>query len=266
MLKHDPTFISVKPMGREGDWKCDGFSQATGTVYQCYAPEDLKESQSVKKIKEDFDGAKTQWGAKMRAWTFVWSAYHALPPQTVNALQQLKTDNLDIAIGDWSREALWNITSALSLQDRIDLLGPVVTPHDAVETTAAEIQTLLNYLTKRDMPMPAENFDLTELAEKIRKNGLSEYVAALIRTALPIARQVEDYTHRHPDIDHSEVVVGHLIDKYQNLAAADGADPDLIFGGLVNYVANQQMNQPKYICAATGIVAHYFQLCEIFER
>lgn len=266
MRKHDPSFISVKPMGREGDWKCDGFSQATGTVYQCYAPEELTDKKAVDKINEDFEGAKTNWGAKMKAWVFVWSAYTALSAPTVDALQQLKIDNSTLGIDDWSREALWRIIAALPLQDRIVLLGPVVTPDDAVETTAAEIQTLLNYLAKHDMPLPAENLDLTELAEKMRKNGLSEYVSALIRTSLPIARQVEDYTRKHPDIDHSAIVAGQLIGKYKKLAAADGADPDLIFGGLVKYVANQQIDQPRYFCAATGIVAHYFQLCEIFER
>jgi len=266
MQKHDPTFISVKPSGREGDWKCDGFSQASGTVYQCYAPENLKETQTINKIKEDFDGAKTKWGSKMKAWVFVWSADNALSPRIVDTLLQLKTDNSALTIDDWGREALWQITANLSSEDRVDILGVVPSPHAATETSAAEIQTLLNYLAKRDMALPLDNLELTELAEKIKKNKLSEYVSIMIRTALPIAREVETYTRKHPDINHSEIVASHLVDKYKTLTKTTGIDPDMIFGGLVKYVANKQMDQPKYYWAAIGIVTHYFQLCELFER
>jgi hypothetical protein len=42
MLKHDPSFIAVKPAGKIGDWKCDGFSSVSGTVYQCYAPDGIR--------------------------------------------------------------------------------------------------------------------------------------------------------------------------------------------------------------------------------
>jgi len=41
MHKRDRSFISVKPAGRAGGWKCDGYSSANATVYQCYAPEEL---------------------------------------------------------------------------------------------------------------------------------------------------------------------------------------------------------------------------------
>ena len=39
MARVDSTFTPVKPMGASGDWKCDGYSAATKTVYQCYAPD-----------------------------------------------------------------------------------------------------------------------------------------------------------------------------------------------------------------------------------
>jgi len=38
MQKADPGFVMIKPMGKVGDWKADGYSTTTGTVYQCYAP------------------------------------------------------------------------------------------------------------------------------------------------------------------------------------------------------------------------------------
>ena len=63
----------IKPMGKEGDWKADGYSTNTGTIYQCYAPEDMTGAETAKKIVEDFEGARSRWQDKMRRWVFVWS-------------------------------------------------------------------------------------------------------------------------------------------------------------------------------------------------
>ncbi len=56
MQKHDPSFVVVKPTGRAGDWKADGFSVTNATVFQCYAPEELVAAKAAKKLVEDFGG------------------------------------------------------------------------------------------------------------------------------------------------------------------------------------------------------------------
>jgi hypothetical protein len=71
LQKSDASFLTVKPMGREGDWKSDGFSLNTGTVFQCYAPEELTGAEAARKVREDFQGACKCWQEKMLAWTFV---------------------------------------------------------------------------------------------------------------------------------------------------------------------------------------------------
>ncbi len=38
MEKYDGSFIRVIPHGKDGDMKCDGYSQNSATLYQCYAP------------------------------------------------------------------------------------------------------------------------------------------------------------------------------------------------------------------------------------
>ena len=70
MRKSDSSFLTVRPMGRAGDWKADGFSLNSGTVYQCYAPGKMKGAEAAKKIIEDFDGARNHWQEKMLAWVF----------------------------------------------------------------------------------------------------------------------------------------------------------------------------------------------------
>lgn len=125
MQKADKSFLMVKPMGREGDWKADGYSLCNGSIYQCYAPEDMTGAASARKINEDFEGAREHWGEKMRSWVFVWSSERALPPQVVDALAQIRLDNKTVMVEHLGREGLWNIIKELSPLDRQSLLGTV---------------------------------------------------------------------------------------------------------------------------------------------
>lgn len=266
MHKHDSSFIAVKPSGKQGDWKCDGFSSVSGTVYQCYAPEGLTVAKAVGKINADFSGALTYWKEEMVGWIFVWSAHDALPPQVSKALADIRSGSHGVSIDDWSREHLWVIVKALSQDVRVELLGHIPQVGVAPDMTAAEIKTLLTFLTARDLTMDSANFDLTDIAEKLQKNGLSASVRALVTPAVPIARIVQSYLTRHPDPDYSSRAARALVEEYQRLAASGLNDADEVFWKIVQYVASNDLNDPKRFWAALGIVSHYFELCDIFER
>jgi hypothetical protein len=266
MQKSDSSFLMVKPMGREGDWKADGFSLNTGTVFQCYAPEELTGSEAAKKVIEDFAGGRDHWKDKMRAWIFVWSSDRALPPQVVNVLAELKSNHPNVAINHMGREGLWQVVKQLPLVDRITILGPVPDLSAVPATTAAEIQVLMKHLGKQTASLPDDaSFDLTAIADKLARNRLSAAVTNTVRPAMPVARLVREYVTKMPDPSFSEFIAMDLASKYRELSeSAD--DPDVIFGGLVDYVLGEQRVDPKFFWAAAGIVAHYFELCDVFER
>lgn len=266
MQKGDPCFLMVKPMGREGDWKSDGFSLTSGTLFQCYAPEQLTGAEAARKAKEDFYGGRDHWKEKMRAWVFVWSSDRALPPQVVNALAELKVAHPDISIEHMGREGLWQIVRQFPMADRIAILGPVPDLSAVPATTAAEIQVLMKHLGKRTASLPDDpNFDLTAISEKLTRNGLSAAVTNTVRPAMPVARLVREFVTRMPDPGFSEFVAADLASQYRELAEST-SDPDVIFGSLVDYVMGEQRVDPKFFWAAAGIVAHYFELCDVFER
>jgi len=56
--RHRDDFQKVRPYGRKGDLKCDGYLSSAKTVFQCYAPRELKETWTLKKMDEDYPGAK----------------------------------------------------------------------------------------------------------------------------------------------------------------------------------------------------------------
>jgi len=266
MQLSDSSFLPVKPMGSEGDWKSDGYSVSSNTIYQCYAPEELTATRAAKKVKEDFQGAKERWKEKMRQWVFVWSSDKALPPQVVAAIVELKQTNPDIAIDDMDRADLWKIVQSLSTSDRESILGMAPNLNDAPNTSAIEIQVLMKHLGSRNFaPSDSAEFDLTAIVEKLKRNALSDAVTAFVRPAMPVANVVKEYVSSMPDPEFSEAIGADLAEKYNELTAST-SDPDAIFGNLVEYVLGSHHLEPKFFWAAAGIVTHYFELCDIFEH
>jgi hypothetical protein len=262
----DSSFQPVKPMGAAGDWKSDGYSASSRTIYQCYAPEGLTAEKAAKKVKEDFQGAKVLWKEKMRQWVFVWSAESALPPQVVSAIAELKQENPDVVIDDMGRANLWKIVQNLPLSDRESILGVAPDLSDAPITTALEIQILMNHLGSHQLaPTDSAEFDLTAIVEKLKRNGLSETVTAIVRPATPVAKLVRDFVTGMPDPEFSVAIGADLAEKYNQFAASI-TEPDTIFGNLVEYVLGTHRLEPKFFWAAAGIVTHYFELCDVFER
>jgi hypothetical protein len=266
MQKADPSFVMVKPMGKAGDWKADGYSVDTKTVHQCYAPEGMRGPDAARKVEEDFVGAKDRWGERMQRWIFVWSSDRALPPQVVAALANLRASHPMVTIDHMGRAGLWDIVKELPLPDRQALLGPVPALSMATTTTAAEIQVLMTYLGRQmSVANDTEGFDLTAIAEKLRRNRLSEAVTNMVMPSVPVANLVRKYVTGMPDPGFSHAIAFQLGEEYGKLAASTD-DPDVIFGSVVEYVLGEHRLEPKFFWAAVGIVTYYFELCDIFER
>ena len=266
MEKADGSFIKVKPSGAEGDWKCDGYSAATAMLYQVYAPDKMKIADAAKKIKEDFAGAQEHWKDRMNGWTFVWSGEKALAPQIAALILSLREENESLDIDHWGREQLWKRVQGLTEQQRSMILGPAPAPSIARTVTAAEVQTLLNFVASQPSPKPDPDLGLTDLTEKMDRNDFSEGTRALIAAGLPVATSVRDYVDGNHDILYSAKVAEALGAMYDKIAPDYPGETDLIFALLVGEVAAGAGADTKEYWASLGIVAYYFELCDIFER
>jgi hypothetical protein len=109
---HGTDFIRVRPVGNVGDRKCDGYLRSTDTVFQVYAPTQVKLKSWTDKIDEDFDGAKAQW-AMMRSWIFVHNQHDGLPADVAQVLLRLKTGHTDLVIDQWPPTSLLELTKDL---------------------------------------------------------------------------------------------------------------------------------------------------------
>ncbi len=71
---HPNDFLACRPWGNVGDKKNDGYLPSARTIYQIYAPNELTANDAIKKINEDFNGAKEHWECTGQAAqdTFIW--------------------------------------------------------------------------------------------------------------------------------------------------------------------------------------------------
>jgi hypothetical protein len=68
----------------------DGYLPSARTLFQSYAPNELSAAEAIKKINEDFEGAKEHWEKYFGEWTFVHNAPDGrLGPHIIEALAKL---------------------------------------------------------------------------------------------------------------------------------------------------------------------------------
>ena len=104
MQQANPNFIQVKPQGRWGDKKNDGFDPTTGTFYQIYAPEDLSstEDNAINKLNEDFTGLKAFWpqvGYNVQHFFYALNdRFKGVPPAVLKNVKAMDNNNPDIEV------------------------------------------------------------------------------------------------------------------------------------------------------------------------
>ena len=145
----DPKFMSIRSYGNIGDRKCDGlfFAEAASTVFQVYAPDELKQEELLRKINEDLDGAVLHWSESLQCWIFVYNVRRGVPPDVARLLVDKQKAYPQLAIDHWSSDALWEKVRAMSLQQRAEILGaPNGYEHlfFSTHTTEAEIRQHLD--------------------------------------------------------------------------------------------------------------------------
>jgi tetratricopeptide (TPR) repeat protein len=103
---HPEDFMPCRPWGNVGDRKNDGYLKSERTLFQVYAPNELKVGETVKKIVTDFTEALPYWGDYFDTWVFVHNAPAGLPPDVIAKLLELGRLHHPLKITHWGYEEL----------------------------------------------------------------------------------------------------------------------------------------------------------------
>ena len=254
-------FEEVRPYGPYGDLKCDGRRVSTKSVFQCYAPDAMKEAELIAKVDEDFHGARGHWNADMAEWVFVHNDGRGLPPNAVKHIDSLRQAHAPLTIQTWSEPELLKLAMGLELAALQALFGPAASIAIVDRLVMADLVPIIEALQRQD-PNAGDPPLTPPSLEKLEKNALSEESGLLLRIGRRKSSLVDTFFRKSPRPDLGERIAEAFRMRYAELKALD-LPADTIFKHLQDYAG---MNgEPKRQGAALAVLAYFFDSCDIFE-
>lgn len=255
-------FEEVRPYGSYGDLKCDGRRVSTGSVFQCYAPDAMKEADLIAKVNEDFHGACAHWSSAMQEWIFVHNDGRGLPPHANQHIDGLRKAHAPLKLAIWSEPELLELAmSRLNLSALQALFGPAASIAIVDRLVMSDLVPIIEALQRQE-PNAGEPPLTPPSAEKLEKNALSEESGLLLRIGRRKSALVDSFFRKSPRPDLGERIAEAFRMRYAELKALD-LPAETTFKHLQDYAGFN--GEPKRQGAALAVLAYFFDSCDIFE-
>lgn len=258
-------FMACRPWGNVGDRKNDGYLPSARILYQSYAPNELTAAEAIKKINEDFEGAKAHWEEYFDEWTFVHNAPDGrLGPHIIEALAKIGQENPHIKIGHCGYEEMLAIFRHLSLQDLESWFGPSLTMEANINLGFSDLAAVLTHISVTPVPTTSEVKDVSR--GKIEANLLSQAVADFLKIGMQKSPLVAQFFDNWKNPSYGEQIAQAFKGKYAALRdSVPQLHPDEIFGRLEVWAGGAANTSPVHKAAVLAVMAYLFDKCEIFE-
>jgi len=249
-------FMRVKPWGKQGDQKNDGYLKSERTLFQVYAPNEMTEREMIKKVAEDFRGALPHWEQYFDTWVFVHNARDGLGPEQTKILLALDKENNDVHVTSWSFDMLRQKLFELDENDLLILLGPVPSRHDFVNIRAEQLKGVLGSLPTVSPPYDLEIRPVR--GDKIKKNELSKSVCCLLKAGMEGASKVEWFFQNHPDKTLGDQIAQSFKAEYMKLRD-ENLEPDKIFFRMHEFAGGSFRESPEHEASVLAVLAYFFE-------
>ena len=254
-------FEIVRPYGKQGDLKCDGRRRSTGTIFQCYAPDQTTAAKLERKIDRDFRGACTHWGDDMAEWVLVHNDMRGLPPSSIQFIDRLRKSHPDVNIDVWTESKLQELAAGLPLAAQQAVFGFAPSKTGMETLMLDDIKPVIDALQRTD-PIPGQEPLTPPSVDKLAKNSLSEDAGGLLQLGRRKEALVEIWFSRSPNVDLGERIAQAFRHRYAVLKS-NGKSADAIFTHLQQYAGTG--GKPKQQNAALAVLSYFFERCDIFE-
>ena len=266
-------FRPVKPQGREGDKKNDGFIKSTGTYFQCYAPEDLtnKEKDTIAKLQSTIGELIEFWKdiSPVKEFCYVLNdKYVGVFPSIERELAQIEK-TYKIKANPFLCKDIEDEFLALSDNDIIDILGGFLPDYTCInDIDVSAIGEVINHLVNLPYSKPKETFpdDLNFLL-KIKFNNLSEHYGQLLTSASHsdyLLAQYFTYNSNFLKEDLKNVFSQLYKEGLEIINKSLEEKSDIVFDYILKKASPR--NALSIVNAVLVLMAHYFESCDIFEE
>lgn len=269
----DENFKQVKPQGRLGDGKCDGFNAVTGEYYQVYAPESLdgKEEKAKTKMSASVSGLIDFWTKNNFE---VKKFYFVVKDDYKHVYASLYTNAKTIAI-DHKIEC--EILTCKHLEDTFlkldedkmtNVLELVAIPNPSnIENVEYGImQEVIEFLLNKSIPKMNEVIPLNpDFERKIIFNKLTVVVSDFLNAGQRQNFIVKDYFEINSKFIKDEL--RQTFNNIYNKAVKEVPDSDTKNDEVFQYIVEKSSprNNFAFFSAVYVLMAYYFEYCDIFE-
>jgi hypothetical protein len=260
---HPGDFQRVRPWGSSGDRKNDGYLKSERNIFAVYAPNELKSSETIAKIEDDFNGALPFWEQHFNRWTFVHNSRQGLGPDLLQKLLALEAANHQIQITNWGYEELRQKVFSLHDADIAALLGPSPSRTDLTKVGFEDLRDVLIAIGQQ--PPLADEEVRPVPADKLSANALSNNVKILLRTGMTKADLVKQFFDDWHDPTFGDRVAERFKREYTE-AKMKHLAPDDIFSTLFAFAGGGERGTPTHEVTVLAVLAHLFEECDIFEQ
>jgi hypothetical protein len=259
---HPGDYQKVCPWGNDGDRKNDGYLKSERKLFQCYAPHELRQDPTLRKIDEDFAGALPYWEEHFDEWVFVHNVLRGTPAFAAQRLLALEQAHTPLRLSPWGYDEIARRLFRLERPDIVAILGPPLTEEALSEVAYEDLAVVLRTIAGRDVPSDAPVRPVP--ADKLYTNQLSEDVAAFLRIGMRKADLVGRFFAQWYDVTLGDRAAEVFRARYQELKAG-GLTPDEIFHELHLFAGGALALPQKQSAAVLAVLAYFFEQCDIFE-
>lgn len=272
MKAHNPNFEGVKPQGKKGDKKNDGFDKTSGKYYQVFAPEDIRKSISsaIRKLEEDFKGLYMHWNHlyPIKQFFFVLNdKYKDAYPDLHTKLSEIKSLYPHVECGFFSVSRLEKVFFELPEHEIFQLVGlpPNVTNLNNIDFGA--MNKVVHYLLNKEFSYSQEQVpENADFNKKIQFNQLSKHSASLLEQGYYQNHVIREYFEYDGKFARDELRTrfSNLYNEGLQKFGPSKEESDLIFHYILN---SSRPSKTKPVSdAVLVLMAYYFEYCDIFEE
>lgn len=285
MRSSNKDFKKVKPQGRIGDRKNDGFIKSEGKYYQVYAPQSPigNPTAATSKLEEDLDGLISYWRCEndfiIREFYFVFNdKYHGAYPEIYTTLNRLRTQyNLDVCDVFLSSE-LEDVFMELPEDNIAEICGYYPKPEDIGFIDNSIVAEIVGYVSNNYSGFSESQYnDPSDFHKKIHFNNLGKGTARHLNVGAYQVGYVEDYFKTNSNFSRQQardslnkMYQYHLSNKNAEAAITSGlSESDIIFKNMIDELSPRNLckiQQRDYERNIIAVMAFFFEACDIFEE
>lgn len=267
----DSNFRQVKPQGRLGDGKCDGFNVVTGEYYQVYAPEDLsgKEDKANSKMDSALKGLIDFWnnnGFKVKKFYFVikddYKNVFASLYANAKSLASLYNIECDIL----TCKNLEDTFLELNEDNIFSIIGKIPDPLDIDNVEYGVMKEVIDYLLKSKGLKIKELIPIhPDFEKKIIFNSLSKPVSEFLNAGQRQSFVIKEYFEINSNFIKEEL--RQIFNNIYQTGVKTIPEGDTKNDEIFQYITDKSSPKDNFAVrnAVYVLMAYYFEYCDIFE-